>query len=98
PAAEPLDPVIQVIDLTGCPQNCHPRNVGNWSAELQYGRDKFGNRRAHLHEGIMSTDGNRIYMSEYTDGFLMLDSSRLIRTLRGQDTCDPAMPRSPSAD
>jgi hypothetical protein len=97
PAAEPLDPVIQVIDLTGCPQNCNPRNVANWSAEQQYGRDKYGDRREHLHEGIMSTDGNRIMMSEYEDGFFLLDSSLLIRALRGQATCDPAMPTTPVA-
>jgi hypothetical protein len=97
PAAEPLDPVIQVIDLTGCPQACSPRNVGNYSPEMQYGRDKFGNRRANLHEADVSTDGNRIFMSEYADGFFMLDSSLLIKTLRGQATCDPAPPRTRTA-
>jgi hypothetical protein len=97
PAAEPLDPIIQVIDLTGCPQDCSPRNVANWSPELQYGRDQDGNQRQHLHEGIMSTDGNRIYMSGYRDGFYMLDSSLLVETLRGETTCDPAMPTTPSA-
>jgi hypothetical protein len=97
PAAEPLDPVIQVIDLTGCPQVCNPRNVANYSPEMQFGRDKFGNRRAHLHEADMSTDGNRIFMSEYADGFFMLDSSLLIKTLRGQAACDPAPPRTPNA-
>lgn len=97
PQAEPVDPVIQVIDLTGCPQDCNPRNVGNWSAEQQYGRDESGNRREHLHEGIMSTDGNRIYMSEYQDGFFMLDSSLLVKTLRGEATCETAMPTTPVA-
>jgi hypothetical protein len=97
PAAEPLDPVIQVIDLTGCPRNCDPTNVANWSAEQQYGRDKYGNRREHLHEATMSTDGNRIHMSQYEDGFFMLDSSLLMRTLRGEATCNPAMPTSPVA-
>lgn len=94
PAAEPLDPVIQVLDLTGCPRDCRPRNVANWNPEMQYGRDKYGMRREHLHEGIMSTDGNRIYMSQYRDGFFMLDSSLLIKTLRGQASCDGAMPRT----
>jgi hypothetical protein len=97
PEAEPVDPVIQVIDLTGCPRSCEPRNVANWSAETQYGRDESGDRREHLHEGIMSTDGNRIYMSEYRDGFFMLDSSLLVKTLRGEATCNPAMPTQPEA-
>lgn len=97
PAAEPVDPIIQVIDLTGCPRSCNPRNVANWSAELQYGRDKSGNRRDQLHEAIASTDGNRIYMSDYRDGFFMLDSSLLIRSLRGQATCDPSMPLTRNA-
>jgi hypothetical protein len=86
---------IQVIDLTGCPQLCNPRRVAAWSARTQYGLDKAGNRREHLHEGIMSTDGNRIYMSQYRDGFFMLDSSKLIATLRGQDSCDATSPTSP---
>jgi hypothetical protein len=97
PAAEPLDPIVQVIDLTGCPDACDPTNVGNWSAEVQYGRDKYGNRREHLHEGIMSTDGNRIYMSGYRDGFYMLDTSLLMASLRGGATCNPAMPTMPTA-
>ena len=97
PAAEPVDPIIQVIDLTGCPDDCEPVNVANWSAEAQYGRDKYGNRREHLHEAIMSTDGNRIYMSGYRDGFYLLDSSLLLETLRGQASCDDAMPTEPVA-
>ncbi len=97
PAAEPVDPVIQVIDLSGCPASCNPRNVANWSPEMQYGRDKFGKRRENLHEASMSTDGNRIYMSEYRDGFFMLDSSLLVRTLRGEASCDPAPPTTRGA-
>ena len=97
PQAEPFDPIIQVIDLTGCPRACQPRNVANWSAGIQYGRDKYGNRREHLHEATMSTDGNRIHMSGYRDWFYLLDSSLLVRTLRGQATCNPAMPTSPVA-
>jgi hypothetical protein len=93
---EPVDNTsIQVIDLTGCPQSCNPRRVAAWSARTQYGLDKFGDQRQHTHEAIMSTDGNRIYMSQYRDGFFMLDSSKLIATLRGQDTCDPLQPTSP---
>jgi hypothetical protein len=86
---------IQVIDLTGCPQMCNPRRAAAWSARTQYGLDKAGNRREHLHEGIMSTDGNRIYMSQYRDGFFMLDSSKLVAMLRGEGTCDPTQPTSP---
>jgi hypothetical protein len=43
----------------------------------------------------MSTDGNRIYVSQWHDGFLMLDSSKLIRTLRRQDSCDPNQVTTP---
>jgi hypothetical protein len=94
---EPVDNTsIQVIDLTGCPRTCNPRRVAAWSARTQYGLDKSGNERQQTHEAIMSTDGNRIYTSQYRDGFFMLDSSRLIRTLRGQDTCDPSQPTSPA--
>jgi len=93
---EPVDNTdILVVDLTNCPQSCNPRTVAKWSARTQYGLDKFGNPRDHTHEAIMSTDGNRIYVSQWHDGFLMLDSSRLIRTLRGQDSCDPNQVTTP---
>src|SRR6266513_1068963 len=87
---------IQVIDLTGCPGVwCFPRVVAKWSARTQYGLDRFGAPRAHTHEGVVSTDGNRIYVSQWQDGFLILDSSKLIRTLRGQDSCDPNQVTTP---
>lgn len=94
---EPVDnTAIQVVDLTGCPQACNPKVVAKWSARTQYGLDKWGTPRAHTHEAIVSTDGNRLYVSQWQDGFFMLDSSKLIRTLRGQDTCDPSQVTSPS--
>jgi hypothetical protein len=86
---------IQVVDLTGCPQLCNPKVVAKWSARTQYGLDNFGSPRAHTHEAVVSTDGNRIYVSQWLDGFLMLDSSKLIRTLRGQDSCDPNQVTTP---
>jgi len=93
---EPIDHTdILVVDLTNCPQACNPTIVAKWSAQTQYGLDKFGNPRQHTHEAIMSTDGNRIYVSQWHDGFLMFDSSKLIRTLRGQDTCDPTQVTTP---
>jgi hypothetical protein len=92
---EPVDnTAIQVVDLTGCPQLCSPKVVAKWSARTQYGL-KNGYPRAHTHEAIVSTDGNRIYVSQWQDGFFMLDSSKLIRTLRGQDTCDPNQVTTP---
>src|SRR5437879_6298646 len=94
---DPLDnTAIQVVDLTGCPQGCNPKVVAKWSARTQYGLDKWGTPRAHTHEAIVSTDGNRLYVSQWGDGFFMLDSSKLIRTLSGQDTCDPTQVTSPS--
>src|SRR5262249_6747035 len=65
--------------------------------EIQYGRDRFGRQREHVHEADMSTDGNRIFMSGYNDGFYALDSSLLIQALRGKAKCDPAMPTTPFA-
>jgi len=93
---EPVDnTAIQVVDLTGCPQVwCNPRVVAKWSARTQYGLN-YGYPRAHTHEAIASTDGNRFYVSQWQDGFFMLDSSKLIRTLRGQDTCDPTQVTTP---
>ncbi len=92
---EPVDnTAIQVVDLTGCPQLCDPKVVAKWSARTQYGLHN-GYPRAHTHEAIVSTDGNRFYVSQWQDGFLMLDSSKLIRTLRGQDTCDPNQVTTP---
>jgi hypothetical protein len=47
----------------------------------------------------MSTDGQRIYMSQWEAGYFMLDSPRLVHTLRaggnltgapGPDDCNPA--------
>lgn len=95
---EPVDnTAIQVVDLTGCPQVCSPRVVAKWSARTEHGPDRWGSLRAHTHEAIMSTDGNRVYVSQWQDGFFMLNSSKLVRTLRGQDTCDPNQPTAPGA-
>ena len=53
------------------------------------GGDRVINTQTH--EAIMSTDGMRIYSAQYQAGFIMLDSSRLIRTLRagGKLTSSP---------
>ena len=86
---------ILVLDLTGCPQACNPKIAAKWSARTQYGLDGAGNPRQHTHEAIMSTDGSRIYASQWHDGFILLDSSTLIWTLRSQDSCDPNQVASP---
>ena len=79
-------PNIRVIDLTGCPEACEPTVVAEWSLESQTG---IGST---THEAIMSTDGTRIYVAQPMVGFLQLDSSNLVQSLRGDGDCDPASP------
>lgn len=97
----PGPPDIKVLDLTGCPGDCEPRLVAEWTMHEQTGIEE------HTHEAIMSTDGQRVYMAQMFGGFFMLDSSRLIATLRaggqltpdpGPDDCNPAPPPSPEAE
>lgn len=87
-------PNIRVLDLTGCPdpQACNPEVVAEWSLENQTGLDST------THEAIMSTDGRRIYVAQPMVGFLQLDSSNLIESLRGNGTCDPAPPEEMPGD
>jgi hypothetical protein len=40
----------------------------------------------------MSTDGERVYVAQPMVGFLQLDSSNLVASLRGNGTCDPTPP------
>jgi hypothetical protein len=98
----PTNPHLRVIDLSGCPEDCEPREVAQWDLELQ-----FGEPAEPAHTAKMSTDGRRIYMSQWEAGYFMLDSSRLVRTLRaggeltddpGPDDCNPVAPTSPAAE
>lgn len=85
------NPDLQVIDLTGCPNDCNPSLVAAWDYATQTGIAE------NTHEATMSTDGRRIYQSQYRAGFFMLDSSRLIESLRGGPPCNPTPPTTPSA-
>jgi len=85
------DPTLQIIDLSGCPTDCNPQLAAAWHLETQTGIDE------HTHEATMSTDGRRIYLSQYNAGFFMLDSTALIESLRGGPACDPSPPTSPDA-
>jgi len=83
-------PNIRVVDLTGCPDPaaCDPEVVAEWSLENQTGLGSTS------HEAIMSTDGKRIYIAQPMVGFLQLDSSNLIESMRGNGDCDPAPPEN----
>lgn len=93
---------LHVVDLTGCPADCNPTLAAKWGMGAQ-----FGTQSRSTHEAVMSTDGMRIYMAQNQEGFFMLDSSRLINTLRsggeftarpGENDCHPAAPQSPEAE
>lgn len=87
-------PNIRVLDLTDCPdpEACDPEVVAEWSLENQTGLDST------THEAIMSTDGTRIYVAQPMVGFLQLDSSNLLESLRGNGSCDPAPPEAMPGD
>lgn len=107
---------IRVVDLTGCPKDCNPKLVGKWGLAAQFsigGITKISypgasrNASMNTHEAVMSTDGRRIYMAQMQAGFLMVDSTRLINTLRsggkltatpGPTDCNPAAPSAPDAE
>lgn len=81
-------PNLRILDLTGCPdpEACDPEVVAEWSLKNQTGLGST------THEAIMSTDGRRIYVAQPMAGFLQLDSSNLLESLRGNGSCDPAPP------
>lgn len=107
---------IRVVDLTGCPKNCNPRLVAKWGLAAQFAMGPLkkvayegASRSASMqtHEAVMSTDGKRIYMAQMQAGFFMLDSTRLVNTLRsggkftstpGPTDCNPAAPTSTEAE
>lgn len=107
---------IRVVDLTGCPKSCNPRLVAKWGLAAQFSINANtriayeGARRSasmNTHEAVMSTDGKRIYMAQQQAGFLMVDSTRLINTLRsggkllprpGPTDCNPEAAPSPDAE
>ena len=73
-------PNLTVVDLTNPSQ---PVEVAHWDLEAQTPDDR--NVVSGTHEAIMSTDGRRIYVSQYQAGVFLLDSSNLIRSLRNDD-------------
>jgi hypothetical protein len=85
-------PNLRILDLTGCPDDCDPVVVAEWSLETQTGLGST------THEAIMSTDGTRIYVAQPMVGFLQLDSSNLVQSLRGNGDCDPASPEDLPGD
>lgn len=85
-------PNIRVLDLTGCRDGCDPTVVAEWSLEAQTGLGST------THEAIMSTDGTRLYVAQPMEGFLKLDSSNLVESLRGGGDCDPAPPEDLPGD
>lgn len=85
-------PNIRILDLTGCPEACDPEVVAEWSLENQTGLGST------THEAIMSTDGRQVYVAQPMVGYLQLDSSNLIESLRGNGSCDPAPPAEMPGD
>lgn len=88
------DPDVKIVDLTGCPdpEACDPREVAEWNLENQTGISSA------THEAMMSTDGTRIYAAQADPGFLVLDSSNLLDSLRNGTGCDPTTPESVPGD
>ncbi len=111
------DPAIdlRVVDLTGCPSSCNPRLVATWGLAAQFGIPASqplvypgvnGTQSGSTHEAVMSTDGNRVYMAQMQQGYFMLDSARLVNTLRhagqlvanpGDNDCNPEAPTTTDA-
>jgi len=87
-------PNLKVLDLTGCQDgSCDPALVAEWDLNRQTGYT------GNSHEAILSTDGRRVYLAQPDLGFLMLDSTNLLSSVRGEGECDPAAPTDvPAAD
>lgn len=86
-------PNVQVLDLTGCPDgDCEPEVVAEWALQTQAGIDE------HTHEAVLSTDGRRMYLAQYTAGTFLLDSSDLVDAVRGAGDCNEDPPGSTPGD
>src|SRR5207247_3485395 len=99
---------IRLLDLSGCPKTCTPQLAAKWGLPAQFSLGPStpmsypGTTHSlslNTHEAVMSTDGKRIYMAQMQAGFLMLDSTRLVNTMRsggklvpnpGPTDCNPA--------
>lgn len=81
-------PSITVVDFSGVLDGEDPQEVAYWDLGVQTGLE------SGTHEAIMSTDGRRIYVSQYQTGVFLLDSSNLLRSLRKGIGCDPSAPDS----
>lgn len=93
---------IRIVDLTGCPRQCRPRQVAEWSlqqqfhvgAELPLTYDGGAYRPQSLtHDATFSLDGKTIHLGQQHFGYLQLDSTPLAT---GQP-CKPEAPQSPEA-
>ena len=93
---------IRIIDLSGCPRQCRPRQVAEWSLQLQFHvgpelpltYDGGVYRPQSLtHDATFSVDGKTIHLGQQHFGYLQLDSTPLAA---GQP-CNPEAPRSPEA-
>lgn len=81
-------PNIRVVDLTGCPdaEACDPTLVAEWELESQFGVSSVS------HEAMLSPDGTTMHVAQPPVGYLVLDSSNLVESVRGGESCDPASP------
>lgn len=93
---------IRVVDLTGCPRQCSPKQVAEWSLQLQFDippqvpmayEGGVYQPQTMTHDATFSLDGKTIHMAQQHFGYFQLDSTPLAT---GQP-CNPAAPTRPDA-
>ncbi len=102
-SGDPKDGIdIRVVDLTGCPKSCNPKQVAEWGLRAQYnipptvettyqgGTNRWGTQ---THDVTFSIDGKTMYAAQQQFGMLVLDSTPLAT---GQ-SCNPASANAPYA-
>jgi hypothetical protein len=93
---------LRVVDLTGCPKACQPKQVAEWGMRAQFEIPPqleipydggVARPNTSTHDATWSLDGTRTYLAQTHFGFLVLDSS----PLANNRPCNPASPRAPDA-
>jgi len=93
---------IRIVDLTGCPRQCNPKQVAEWSLQAEFSiPQELGitydggvyRPMAMTHDATFSLDGKTVHMAQQHFGYLQLDSTPLAT---GQP-CNPETPSSPKA-
>ncbi len=93
---------IRIVDLTGCPRQCNPKQVAEWSLQLQFHmpfqldiayEGGVYRPQTNTHDATFSLDGKTIHLAQQHFGYFQLDSTPLAT---GQP-CNAEAPRSPNA-